>query len=459
MIDRLLLLGATGDLAGRFLLPALAESAAAGRLPDGLRVVGAGAQDWDEETFRSHVADRLDEHAADVPADVRRRLVHRLRYRRVDLTDAATVTTAVGALDDDDQDDDQDDGPAGDAAVAVYLALPPALFAPTLATLGRVGLPRGSRIAVEKPFGADLAGAQRLNELLDGTTGADSTMRVDHFLGMPRVRALLGLHRPGGPLAPTWSGAHLRQVDVLWEETLGLSGREQFYDSTGALRDVGQNHLLQVLVLVAMEQPASAAEADVHRAKLDLLRSVRVLSGGDLVARTRRARYTAGTLAGGGRVPAYAAADGVDAARGTETFAELVLEVDTPRWAGTPFVLRTGKAMAADRKGVALHFRGTAPDVDPAVAERLADDLLWIELDGARDLPSDVQVRAPGERTAYRAVLADVLTGGSGTSVTGAEAEQAWRIVDPVLRAWAEGEVPMLEHPAGTALPDRSTAG
>ena len=447
MITRLLLLGATGDLAGRFLLPALAESAAAGRLPEGLQVVGAAAQDWDADTFRRHVAARLDEHAADVPAAARDALVGRLRYLPVDLTDAGTVAAAVDAL-------------GGDGPVAVYLALPPALFAPTLTALRRAGLPTGSRIAVEKPFGADLDGAEQLNQLLAEVTAgdADTTFRVDHFLGMPRVQALLELHRPDSPLAPVWNSEHVDRVEVVWEETLGLFGREQFYDSTGALRDVLQNHLVQALVLLAMEQPASPAEEDLHAAKLDLLRSVRVLSGEDLPARTRRARYSAGTLADGRAVPAYADAEGVDPARGTETYAELVLDIDTPRWAGTRFLLRTAKAMAVDRKGVTLHFRGTAPPVDRPEVERPADDRLWIELDGTRDVGADVQVRAPGERTAYRAVLTDVLAGGSRTSVTGAEAEEAWRVADPVLHAWAEGVVPMLEYPAGTTLGERPGA-
>ena len=443
MITRLLLLGATGDLAGRFLLPALAESAAAGRLPDGLRVVGGAQQDWDAEAFRRHVTARLDEHAADVPAEARAALVQRLDYRPVDLTAPDGVAAAVQALD-------------GDGPVAVYLALPPALFAPTLTSLARAGLPPGSRIAVEKPFGADLADARQLNQLLDEVTAGDedTTFRVDHFLGMPRVQALLELHRPASALAAVWDGAHVERVEVVWEEVLGPVGREQFYDSTGALRDVLQNHLVQSLVLLAMEQPASAAEEDLHAAKLDLLRAVRVLSGDELVTRTRRARYTAGTLADGRAVPAYADAAGVDPARGTETYAEIELEIDTPRWAGTRFLLRTAKAMAADRKGVALHFRGTAPQPDAAEVERPADDRLWIELDGSRDVGADVQVHAPGERTAYRAVLDDVLTGGSRTSVTGAEAEAAWRIADPVLRAWHDDLVPMLEYPAGTTLPD-----
>ncbi|MEX5721460.1 glucose-6-phosphate dehydrogenase [Geodermatophilus maliterrae] len=467
MIGRLLLLGATGDLAGRFLLPALARLSADGRVPDGLQVVGAAVQDWDDRTFRSHVATRLREHAGDVPTAVRDALVGRLRYRAVDPGAAGTVAAAARAF--DDGDGDGDGGGADRAAVAVYLALPPALFPAMLGALGDADLPAGSRIAVEKPFGTDLASAVALNDLLTRVTGGieEAAFRVDHFLGMPRVQALLDLRAPGRSLAHVWDSASITEVDVLWEETLGLEGRADFYDRTGAVRDVVQNHMLQVLTLVAMELPARPTEGDLHAAKLDLLRSVRVLSAAEVPVRTRRARYTAGTLGGTGAtgrrtVPGYTDEDGVDPARGTETYAEVLLELDTPRWTGTRFVLRTGKALGTPRKGVALHFRTAAPACDPSDADRVAADRLWIELDAPEEgRQPGVQVAAPGERTAYGQVLTDLLSGGSRLSVSGEEAEQAWRIVDPVLQAWAQDAVPMLEYPAGAAGPPplEGTAG
>jgi glucose-6-phosphate 1-dehydrogenase len=338
-----------------------------------------------------------------------------------------------------------------------------------LGALGDADLPAGSRIAVEKPFGTDLASAVALNDLLTRVTGGieKAAFRVDHFLGMPRVQALLDLHAPGRSLAPVWDSASIAEVDVLWEETLGLEGRADFYDRTGAVRDVMQNHMLQVLTLVAMELPARQTEGDLHAAKLELLRSVRVLSAAEVPVRTRRARYTAGTLGGtgatGGRtVPGYTDEDGVDPARGTETYAEVLLELDTPRWTGTRFVLRTGKALGTPRKGVALHFRTAAPACDPCDAERVAADRLWIELDAPEEgRQPGVQVASPGERTAYGQVLTDLLSGGGRVSVSGEEAEQAWRIVDPVLQAWAQDAVPMLEYPAGAAGPPplEETAG
>jgi glucose-6-phosphate 1-dehydrogenase len=253
-------------------------------------------------------------------------------------------------------------------------------------------------------------------------------------------------------------------VDVVWEEILGLEGRTDFYDRTGAVRDVLQNHLLQVLALIAMEPPASSSGEDLQRAKAAALSAVRVPGDDDVAIRTRRARYTAGTLVGPDGTPAahvsgYAQAPGVDPGRGTETYAELVLEVDTPRWAGTRFVVRTGKALAGNRKGVALHLRPgvPVPDVVPPGVDRAAERTLWLELDGPRRGAGrpEVRVNAPGELSAYERVLADVLTGGSRTSVSADEAELAWEIVDPVLRSWAAGAVPLEEYPAGSAGPAR----
>jgi glucose-6-phosphate 1-dehydrogenase len=417
VISRLLLLGATGDLAGRFLLPALAWLAAAEEFPDDLDVVGAGAEDWDDETFRNHVAARWDSSAGDLPAQAREATLRRLRYRRFDADDPATVAAAVGAL-------------AGDGPVAAYLALPPALFPATFRALGS----------------ADLHSAVALNRLLAEVSGGDeaAVTRVDHFLGMPVVTGLLDLRAPDGELGPGWHGGEIAEMHVIWQETLGLEGRADFYDRTGAVRDVLQNHLLQVLVLLTLEPPSSPDEAAMHAAKLTLLRSLRLSSPTDLAACTRRARYTAGTLDAGGSVPDYAAEDGVDPARGTETHAELVFEIDTPRWAGTRFVLRTGKALGTSRKVVAVHFRD---------AGRTARDPLWISLKPSRHGPPPGASQAPGELEAYCRVLTDVLAGGSATSVSDLEAEEAWRVVDPALAAWAAGTVPLLEYPAGSAGP------
>ena len=434
----LVLLGATGDLAGRFLLPALARLLAAGRLADDLRVVGAAPLDGDDATFRSHVEARLAAHATGVPVAAQRALLERLTYRRLDLDDPAGVAQVLRSAGDD-------------RPLVVYLALPADVFAPALRALQAVGLPPGSRVAVEKPFGEDLAGAVALNAALHRATGGGSAAyRVDHVLGMPTTRALLELRAPGAELAPLWDGEHLEQVDLLWEETLGLEGRADFFDRTGAVRDVVQNHVLQLLALVALESPTGPDASDLHDPTLALLRSVPPLSAQQVPARTRRGRYTAGRLAGTGTpVVDYAEQAGVDPARGTETYAEVVLEVDAPRWRGTRFVLRAGKALAAPRKGVRLHPRSGVH------LPGAGGGALWIELDapGGTGPDAGAGARASGELLAYEAVLGDVLSGGSALSVSADVAEQTWRIVEPVLRSWAAGDVPLLEYPAGSPGP------
>ena len=341
-----LLFGASGDLAGRFLLPALAALQAAGRLPDGLQVLGTSREDWDDLAFRRVAAERLERHASEVPPAAREQLLGLLRYHRVDLNQPEDVARAVGGED------------PSTGRIIAYLALPPAMFARAVSALGEVGLPTGSRIAIEKPFGEDLESAVALNALLArvaGSAGEQAVFRVDHVLGMATVQNMVGLRLANQITAALWSGAHIEKVEVIWEETLALEGRAGYYDGAGALKDVLQNHALQVLSLVAMEPPANLGERELRDRKVAALRSVRPLEDAEIAARTRRARYTAGRVEDRA-VPAYAEEAGVDPARGTETFAEVVLELDNERWAGTRFVLRAGKAMRRRRKGVLVHF-------------------------------------------------------------------------------------------------------
>jgi glucose-6-phosphate 1-dehydrogenase len=487
VITRMLLFGATGDLAGRFLLPALARLQASGHIPEDFRVVGAAREGWDDAAFQRHAAQQLEDHAFDLSDAPCRSFIRCLRYRPVDFADLDSVASVVAAAQWSDNLGAAADGGNGKGAgadssrstesVVAYLALPAAVFPSAIEALGSVGLPAGSRIVLEKPFGEDLDSAIRLNQLLAQVVGvADerAVFRVDHVLGMATVQNLLAVRLANRVLEPVWNSAHIEEVELLWEETLGLEGRAGFYDRTGALKDVIQNHLLQVLCLVAMEPPVSLDERDLRDRKLDVLRSVRPLTESG-VAGTRRARYTAGRLsdaggADGSVVPGYAEEEGIDPQRGTETFAEVTLEVENWRWSGTRFVLRTGKAMAARRKQAVLRFRAVPglPFGDGA-RQPLANELR-IGLDGPYDLtlsltgtasgppthlaplPFTAQLAAP-ELPAYSRVLMDVLAGDSTLSIRGDEAEQAWRILTPVIEAWAHGRVPLLEYPAGSSGP------
>jgi glucose-6-phosphate 1-dehydrogenase len=462
MIDRLVLLGATGDLAGRYVLPALAALHAAGELPSAFSLSGAGRAQMDDAAFRRTVVDELARHAPEAPPASRDAFVAATRYRQVDITDPGSLGALLA--------DAEADRPG--VPLAIYLALPPSLFAPTVRTLCTVGLPVGSRVVVEKPFGEDLASAVQLNgllgELCDRIGGAGA-FRVDHFLALESVQNLLGLRLGNRILEPVWNSEHVEQIDVVWEETLGLEGRAAYYDGVGQLRDMIQNHLLQVLCLLTLEPPATLGDPDLGGAKVALLRSVRPPAAADMARSTRRGRYTAGRI--GDRVlPSYVDEPGVDPRRGTETFAEVAFEVDNERWAGTRLVVRTGKGLGRPRMQVVARFRpvpGHAPDGEAAVRTSnelhigLDDDgAVTMHLNGAsagappRPAPLVLTGRPPASALPpYGRVLLDVLTGDSALSVGAEESEQTWRIVEPVLDAWATDDVPLLDYPAGSEGP------
>jgi glucose-6-phosphate 1-dehydrogenase len=450
VIDRLAIFGATGDLTARYLLPGLAALQAAGHLGDGFHLVGAGRESWDSSEFLRWVADQLGRHAGQLPASARQKVVSASRYCQVDVTDPADVAPVV----------------AGAEPVVAYLALPPAVFPAAVSALHEAGLPPGSRIVLEKPFGEDLDSAVKLNRLLAGLVPEQAVFRVDHFLAMSTVQNMLGTRLANRMLEPIWNSAHVAEVDIVWDETLALEGRAGYYDGVGALKDMVQNHLLQLLCLVAMEPPVSLGERDLRDRKMDVLRSVRPLTDADVMQRTRRARYLAGRI-GDRSVPAYADEAGVDPAHRTETFAEVELELDNWRWPGTIFRLRTGKGLRRDRKEVAVRFRpvphmpfGHSGEALPNVLrfgldpEDLTLDLTGIGASARTLVPMALTARLdPSELPAYGRLLLDALEGNAALSIRSDEAEEAWRVLTPVLSAWSKDLVPLQEYPAGSDGP------
>ncbi|HEV2088871.1 MAG TPA: glucose-6-phosphate dehydrogenase [Cryptosporangiaceae bacterium] len=452
-MSSLLIFGACGDLTGRYLLPALARLAAADALPPDLHVRGVCRDDLDTEKFRAHAEERLDRHAADVARPARGEVVRRLDYARADVTDSAAVAGAIRGL----------PGP-----VAAYLALPPALFAPTVRALGDAGLPPGSRVVLEKPFGSDQGSARELNRLLAEVADEDHIFRVDHFLAQQTVQNVLGLRFANRVFEPVWNAGHVCAVDIVWDEMLTLEGRASYYDSTGALRDMLQNHLLQLLCLVAMEPPHTLSARDLRDRRVEVLRAVRNLDLDEVRRHTVRARYTAGRI-GDRDVPDYVDEPGVEPDRCTETYAEMTCWIDNWRWAGVPFRLRSGKALGAGRTEIAIRFRdvphlvfGQAQEPLPNVLRLMLDPdriELSVNLNGAGD-PFDLEPAcldlglAPQELPAYSRLLLDILDGDASLSVRGDEAEEAWRIIDPVLAGWRAGASPLRHYPAGSSGPD-----
>jgi glucose-6-phosphate 1-dehydrogenase len=452
LIDRLVIFGATGDLTGRYLLPGLAALQARGHLPERFELVGASREDWDDEQFRSWAAGWL-ERAPGVDAGAATTLVRSSRYQRLDLADPTSVAACI----------------AGEGPVAVYLALPPAVF-PTAATaLRSAGLPAYSQVVFEKPFGEDLDRARALNRLIADLVDERHVFRVDHFLAMTTVQNVLGTRLANRVLEPIWNSAHIDEIEIVWDESLALEGRAGYYDGVGALKDMVQNHLLQLLCLVAMEPPISLGERDLRDRKVDVLRSVRPFDESDVATRTRRARYRAGRVRDRD-IPAYVDEDGVTPAHDTETFAEVTLEIDSWRWSGTSFRLRTGKALARDRKEVVVHFR-PAPHLpfetpQASVPNRLRFGLepeaVALELTGSGPSAATTLVpltlRAemePPELPAYGRILLDVLQGNSALSIRADEAEHAWQILTPVLEGWSRNLAPLEEYDAGSDGPPR----
>ena len=447
MIEHLAILGATGDLTARYLLPGLAALRSAGHLGEGFQLTGVGREPWSDEEYRTWAGTQLDRHAAEFPADARRGVLSAARYRSADVTDPASLAPAV----------------TGDGPIAAYLALPPAVFPGAVSALHRSGKSPGSTVVLEKPFGESLAEATELNRLLADLYPEKSIFRVDHFLAMTTVMNLLGIRLANRVLEPIWNGAHIAHVDIVWDESLALEGRAGYYDGVGALRDMLQNHLLQLLCLVAMEPPISLDDRDLRDRKVDVLRSIRPLSEDDVVRHTRRARYTSG-LVDGVPVPAYVDEDGVDPAHRTETFAEMELRLDNWRWHETVFRLRTGKALGRNRMEVAVRFRpvphlprGMLGDPQPNVLRfGLEPEGVAVEMYGVGPrahtlVPLTLTAELePAELPAYGRLLLDVFNRDPALSIRGDEAEESWRVVTPVLAAWAKDLVPLEEYRAGS---------
>ena len=452
MTRSFLVLGGTGDLTGRLLLPGLAELDAAGMLEGSVDLLAVGREGWTDAEYRDWARARLAAHAPHVPQEARERVVARLGYEPGDVTVADDLRRALQR--------------AGGVPV-VYLALPNTVFLSTLQALAEVGLPDGSGIAVEKPFGRDRADAQRLNAVLHDLLPEESVFRTDHFLAMQTVLNILGLRFANRMFEPLWSAEHVERVDIVFDEVLGLEGRAGYYDTAGALKDMLQNHLLQMLAVVAMEPPTALDAQSLAVSKSDVLRAVRPPA--DMARDTVRARYTAGTI-DGRALPGYTTEDGVDAARNTETYAEYTVTIDNARWAGVPFRLRSGKALAGDRHEIVLRFRPVPhlafadEDPEPDVLRlRLDPDGVTVELNlnGAGD-PFDLERRAldidlpPRRLSAYGLLLREMLAGSAALSISDLEAEESWRIVEPILAAWSADEVPLLEYPAGSDGPSPS---
>lgn len=449
-ISTLVVLGASGDLAHRLLLPALGKLLDSEPDRRGVALLGMGAEGWDDRTWRGHVETSLRD--AQVSGETVDALLAATSYQQADVTKATDLQQLIDRA---------------TPAPALYFALPPAVTAKACDALSEVNLPAGTVLVLEKPFGVDEESARALNSRLATLVPEERTFRVDHFLGRSTVLNLLGVRFANRIFEPLWNSDHIASVDIVYDEQLTLEGRARYYDGAGALVDMIQSHLLQVMALVAVGPVAAITALDLREAKAEVLRACRIW-GDDPARAARRARYTSGTV-GDRQVPDYADEPGVDPSRDTETLAEVVVEVNNWRWAGVPFRLRSGKSIGAARKEVVVTFK-PAPHVPIGLGGEvmpnrlrlvLNPDAMALELNvnGENDpmnidhvsLDTDLN---PGRLPAYGEVLAGVLDGDPLLAVRGDTAVDCWRIIDPVLEAWRAGHTPLESYPAGSQGPE-----
>ncbi len=442
----LIIVGATGDLSARLLLPALGQLLT--REQDrSVTLIGAGTEEWTDEKWRAVIADSF----GDQCGQTARAVQAQSEYVRADIT---TPEAWKGLFE------------GREGRIAVYFAVPPAVAERACEILASMSVPDSLVLALEKPFGTDEASAKKLNATLARIVPESQVFRIDHFLGRSTLLNVLGLRFANRMFEKMWSAESIDSVIIRYDEQLGLEGRAGYYDSAGALVDMIQSHLLQVLAIIAMEAPASLDEKDFRAQTTAVLRATRVWND-EAAASSLRARYTAGTV-DGRALPDYTDEQGVDPSRETETLAQVTFEVRNARWNGVPFILRSGKALAERTREIVLSFTpvpylptgftGDAPGSVMRISLGPDDVELTVNVNG-RDDPFDLErstFSAPlgeGSLLAYGEVLSGILDAEPLLSVRGDAAEECWRIVAPVLEAWRNAIVPLEEYAAGSEGP------
>ncbi|WP_208635787.1 glucose-6-phosphate dehydrogenase [Rhodococcus pyridinivorans] len=452
----LVIFGVTGDLARRKLMPAVYDLANRGLLPPGFALVGFARRDWADEDFGQVVHDAVREHSrTPFREEVWQRLAEGIRFVQGTFDDDAAFAELATTL----EKLDRERGTGGNHAF--YLSVPPDAFPVVCGQLSRSGLAaeRGgswSRVVIEKPFGHDLESARELNSVVGEVFSEESVFRIDHYLGKETVQNILALRFANQMFEPVWNAHYVDHVQITMAEDIGLGGRAGYYDGIGAARDVIQNHLLQLLAFTAMEEPVSFAASELHAEKIKVLSATRPAEPFDET--TARGQYASGWQ-GGEKVVGLLEEKGFAAASTTETYAAITLEVDTRRWAGVPFYLRTGKRLGRRVTEIAVVFK-RAPHLpfDKTMTEELGQNALVIRVQpdegitmrfGSKVPGSEMEVRdvnmdfsygqafTVSSPEAYERLILDVLLGVPSLFPVDEEVELSWKILDPVLEHWA----------------------
>lgn len=460
----LIILGATGNLAQVKLLPALYHLETAGLLPDRVRIVCGGRSEYTQPAWADYVREVLSKHARDPMADPHcDRFCRRMHYFRGDLDRSETFAALASVL-------EQEEFPNNHV---FYLSLPPATYGGIVELLDGQGMltENGAwrRVVIEKPFGSSLESAQNLQRKISRHLREEQTYRIDHYMGKAMVQNVLVSRFANLMLEPLWNRNYIDHVQITRTETLGVGRRAGFYEGTGALRDMLQSHLMQMLSLVAMEPPVSMDAGDLRDEKVKVLKSVRPIHPSAVQAQAYRAQYGPGQI-DDQDVPGYLDEPGVSPTSVTETYAALKLYVDNWRWRDVPFYLRTGKRMAEARTMVAICFKQPPKHFfRSAHIERPPPNWLIMSIAPEESLRLEISVKEPGvemktrqisldapfrcehhaQTDAYEDLLLDVIEGDSSLFLRYDEVEWAWRIVDPVLGVWASERDFIPTYPAG----------
>jgi glucose-6-phosphate 1-dehydrogenase len=465
--------GAGGDLTQRLLLPALYNLAVEKLLPQPFAVVGIARGSLSDEEFRARMREALQQFATvSVDPDIANALLASLFYVQGDFGDDATYQRLEARL----NAVDRDLGIGGNAMF--YLATPPNAFTIIAEHLGRAGLARqeghSRRIIVEKPFGTDLYSARELNARLLQVFSEEQIYRIDHYLGKETVQNIMVLRFANGLFEPLWNRDHIDHVQITVAETVSVEARGNFYDRTGALRDMVPNHLFQLVSLMAMEPPIRFDADAVRTEKGKALEAIHPLAPSHCLDAVVRAQYVAGSVTGR-TVPAYHSTQGVASDSTTETYVAMQLMIDNWRWAGVPFYLRTGKALAARRTEIAIKFK-SAPFAlfrDTPV-DRLAQNLLVLRIqpDEGASLQFNAKLPGPSIRidgvrmnfkykdyfdaapsTGYETLIYDAMIGDPTLFQRADNIEAGWRVVQPILDAWRQDGRPLPSYEAGSDGP------